>query len=69
MIIIVKIPDPPKNVLDPIELRKYLDTIRREINESGSGVDDATGAGDIVAQFNKLLARLRELEIISSEPE
>jgi hypothetical protein len=69
MIIIVKIADPPKNVLDPIELRKYLDSIRRQINESGAGVDDATGAGDIVAQFNKVLARLRELEIISSDPE
>jgi len=69
MIIIVKISDPPKNVLDPIELRKYLDSIRREVNQSGAGVDDATGAGDVVAQLNKALARLRELKIISSDPE
>ena len=32
----------------------------------GTAVADATGAGDIVAQFNKLLASLRALDIIDT---
>jgi hypothetical protein len=49
----------PFNPLAPEELRDVLLVLKREVEKQGDAVADATGSGDIVAQFNALLASLR----------
>lgn len=56
----------PFNPLAPQELRDVLLVIKQEIEKQGVAVADSTGAGDVVAQFNALLASLRTIGIIKT---
>lgn len=56
----------PFNPLAPEELRDYLLILKRGVETQGVAVADATGAGDIVAQFNALLASLRTIGLIKT---
>lgn len=56
----------PFNPLAPEKLREHLLEIKRVVETQGDAVSDATGAGDIVAQFNALLASLRAAKVIKT---
>jgi hypothetical protein len=58
------LPPVPFNPHAPERLRDYLRELKQGIEVKGVAVADATGAGDVVAQFNALLASLRTVGII-----